>query len=64
MTRSALFRLALVCMTVTAIQHANAASAAATDGRGHLFTSYGQPSKRVAAQHALAAARQRYGAKC
>jgi hypothetical protein len=45
MKRSALFRLALVCMAV-ATQNAKAGSAVVTDGHGHLITSYGQPSKR------------------
>src|SRR5580692_7233841 len=62
MKRSALFRLALVSMVVVAIQNANAGSAVVTDGHGHLITSYGQPSKEIAKEHALETARQRYGA--
>jgi hypothetical protein len=62
MKRSALFRLALVSMVVVAIQNANAGSAVVTDGHGHLITSYGQPSKEIAKEHALETARHRYGA--
>jgi hypothetical protein len=62
MKRSALFRLALVCMAVAAIKNANAGSAVVTDGHGHLITSFGQPSKEIAKEHALETARQRYGA--
>src|SRR5260370_24265282 len=62
MKGSALFRLASVCVTVAAIQNANAGSAVVTDGRGHLVTSYGQPSKEIAKDHALKTAPQRYGA--
>ena len=40
MKRSALFRLALVCMTVAAIQRADASSAVAIDPRGHLTRAY------------------------
>ena len=61
MRRSTLFRLALVCMAVAAIQNASAGSAVVTDGHGHLITSYGQPSKEIAKEHALETARQRYG---
>jgi hypothetical protein len=62
MKGSALFRLASVCVAVAAIQNANAGSAVVTDGLGHLITSYGQPSKEIAKDHALKTARQRYGA--
>jgi hypothetical protein len=62
MKRSALFRMALVCMAVAAMQNASAGSAVVTAGHGHLITSYGQPSKEIAKEHALGTARQRYGA--
>jgi hypothetical protein len=61
MTRSALFRLALVGVTVAAIQRAEASSAVANDGHGHTIYSAGQPSKASAIQHALQTTRQRYG---
>jgi Domain of unknown function (DUF4189) len=61
MTRSAIFRFALVCMTVVAIVRANAASAVANDGHGHTIYSTGQPTREIAIQHALLPARQRYG---
>jgi hypothetical protein len=60
MKRTTLFRLALLCL-VAAIQNARAASAVATDGRGHLVRSYGQPTKEIAVQHALEGARLLYG---
>jgi hypothetical protein len=62
MKRSTLFRLGLVCVAFAAIQNASAGSAVVTDGHGHLITSYGQPSKEIAKEHALETARQRYGA--
>ena len=42
--------------------NANAGSAVVTDGHDHLITSYGQPAKEIAKDHALKTARQRYGA--
>jgi Domain of unknown function (DUF4189) len=57
MKRSKLFRLALVCMTVAAIQNANAGSAVAHDPHGHTVYSKGQPTKAIAIQHALETAR-------
>jgi hypothetical protein len=57
MKRSTLFRLALVCMTVAAIQNANAGSAVAHDPHGHTVYSKGQPTKAIAIQHALETAR-------
>jgi len=62
MRRSAIFRLALLCMTIVAIQRANTASAVAYAPGGHIVTSRGQSSKEIAEQHALTTARQRYGA--
>jgi len=43
------------------IQSANAGSAVAWDGRGHLFSSYGHP-KAVAIQRALETGQRHYGA--
>ena len=62
MKMSAMFRLILVGMTVTAIQRAEAASAVAYAPGGHIITSRGQFSKEIAEQHALTTARQQYGA--
>jgi hypothetical protein len=62
MKRSAIFRLILVGMTVTAIPRAEAASAVAYAPGGHIITSRGQFSKEIAEQHALTTARQQYGA--
>jgi hypothetical protein len=63
MKTSALLRLALVTMAVVAVQNAKAASAVVMEQRhGHLITSYGQPSREIAKEHALETARQRYGA--
>jgi hypothetical protein len=62
MTRIALFRLALVCMTSVAIVRADAASAVAYTPGGHIVTSRGQSSKEIAEEHALTTSRQRYGA--
>jgi hypothetical protein len=56
MRRSAIFRLALVCMTVAALQRLEAGSAVANDGHGHTVQSYGHP-KTVAIQRALEFAR-------
>jgi hypothetical protein len=49
-------------MMVLALQHANAASAMVKDGHGHLISSRKQSTNVIATQHALATARQRYGA--
>jgi hypothetical protein len=62
MTKSMIFRLALVGITMLVIQRANAASAVATDFHGHTIYSTGQLTKAIAIQHALETARQRYGA--
>jgi hypothetical protein len=62
MKRSAIFRLILVGMTVTAIPRAEAASAVAYAPGGHIITSRGQFSKEIAEQHALTTALQQYGA--
>jgi len=62
MTRNAIFRLALLCMTVAAVHRANAASAVANDFHGHTVYSTSQATKAIAIEHALATARQRYGA--
>ena len=62
MNKSALLRLALVTMALMAVQNVNAASAVVMEQRhGHLITSYGQPSKEIAKEHALETAHQRYG---
>jgi hypothetical protein len=61
MRRSALFRLALVSICVVTTQSANAGSAVAFAGHGHLVTSYGHP-KAVAIRRALETARRLYGA--
>jgi hypothetical protein len=62
MNRSMLFQLALVGLTVLALQRANAASAVVTDGHGHLTTSAGQVSEELAKYDALTTARQKFGA--
>jgi hypothetical protein len=56
MTRSALFRLVLVGITVVAIQHANAGSAVVHSHEGHTVYCFGH-SKAVAIQSALETAR-------
>ena len=60
MKRSTLFRLALLSMVVVAMQNANAGSAVANDGHGHIVYSYGQP-KAMAIQRALETARPHGG---
>jgi len=62
MTRSAVFRLILVGMTIMAIQRAEAASAVALGSGGHLVTSAGQPTEAIAKYDALSTARKKYGA--
>jgi hypothetical protein len=61
MKRSALVRLALLCLASVLIQNANAGSAVATDGRGHLAAAYGGPVQKEK-QRAIDEARRRYGA--
>jgi hypothetical protein len=56
MTRSAIFPLMLVGMTVAALQHLEAGSAVVNDGHGHTTYSFGH-SKAVAIQRALETAR-------
>ena len=62
MKKNMLFRLALVGVTVLALQRANAASAVVTDGHGHLTTSAGQLTEELAKYDALTTARQKFGA--
>jgi ubiquinone biosynthesis protein COQ9 len=57
MKRSTLLRIALLSMTVLAIQNTDAGSAVATDGYGHNIYSYGHP-KEIAKQRALDMARR------
>jgi hypothetical protein len=56
MKRSALFRLALVGMTVLALQRANAGSAVVHSPEGHTVYSFGHPMA-IAIQRALEVAR-------
>ena len=56
MTRSAIFCLILVGITVAALQRLEAGSAVATDGHGHTVYSSGHP-KAVAIQRAMETAR-------
>jgi hypothetical protein len=58
MKRSGLFGLALVSVAIVAVQNANAGSAVATDGYGHLSTAYGGPMQREK-QRVLETARRR-----
>ena len=60
MTRIAIFRLALVCMTVVAIQRANAASAVAIGSNGYL-SSAARSSLEDAKQRALEICRSHGG---
>ena len=52
MTKRMLYRLALVGMTVLAIERAEAGSAVANDGHGHTVYSFGHP-KAIAIKRAL-----------
>jgi hypothetical protein len=61
MKRSALFRSLLLSLAFLAIQNANAGSAVACDGHGHLVYSYGH-LKEIDERQALELARSRYGA--
>jgi hypothetical protein len=56
MKRSAIFRLALGCMTVAALQHVEAGSAVANDGLVHTVYSFGH-AKAVAIQRSMEMAR-------
>ncbi|MBV8482451.1 MAG: hypothetical protein JO077_06255 [Verrucomicrobia bacterium] len=60
MKKGTLFRLALLGCVVLALQNANAGSAVATDGRGHLTAAYGGPVEREK-ERALEKARRLYG---
>jgi hypothetical protein len=62
MKPSRLLRLALAAMALAAIDRAGAASAVATDGKGHLVISAGQVTERLAKYDALSTARKKYGA--
>ena len=54
--------LALTAAALVASQRAGAASAAVTDGQGHLVTSAGQGTEELAKHDALTTARQKFGA--
>lgn len=60
MKRTVLFGLALLAMSVGAVQNANAGAAVALGPHNQLATAYGGPMKREE-QRALAEARRRYG---
>ena len=59
MKKTALFQLALICLTTLALRNVNAGSAVATDDRGNLTTAYGGPVEREM-QRTLETARLRY----
>jgi hypothetical protein len=62
MKPSRLLTPVLAVAALVAIERAGAASAVATDGRGHLVTSAGQVTEELAKYDALSTARKKYGA--
>jgi hypothetical protein len=62
MTRSMIYYLILVGMTIMASQRAGAASAVAWDGGSNVITSAGQFTERLAKYDALSTGRKKFGA--